>query len=157
MATISSPAPPVYVRPQGAEAPQTIGELGDSPLDDDAPFRAQQAATLDPILNQTEADRRHQWLQADPEIRKLLRTLHVNFGHPTSTTLQRILRRQGAKPEVIRAAGLMACDACGESIRQKRPKHVRLPSAYVFNQHILADTFYAKNSQGKSLAFLKSM
>ena len=154
MATISSPAPPVYVRPQGAEAPQPVGELGDLPPDDDSSFRAQQAAALDPILNQTEADRRHQWLQVDPEIRKLLRTLHVNFGHPTSTTMQRILRRQGAKPEVVRAAGLMACDACGESIRQKRPKPVRMPSAYVFNQHILADTFYAKNSQGKSLAFL---
>ena len=154
MATISSPAPPVYVRPQGAEAPQPVGELGDLPPDDDSSFRAQQAAALDPILNQTEADRRHQWLQVDPEIRKLLRTLHVNFGHPTSTTMQRILRRQGAKPEVVRAAGLMACDACGELIRQKRPKPVRMPSAYVFNQHILADTFYAKNSQGKSLAFL---
>ena len=154
MATISSPAPPVYVRPQGAEAPQPVGELGDLPPDDDSSFRAQQAAALDPILNQTEADRRHQWLQVDPEIRKLLRTLHVNFGHPTSTTMQRILRRQGAKPEVVRAAGLMVCDACGESIRQKRPKPVRMPSAYVFNQHILADTFYAKNSQGKSLAFL---
>eukprot|EP00435_Cladocopium_sp_Y103_P058473 s1160_g20.t1 len=154
MSTISSPAPPVYVRPQGADAPQAVGDLGDLPPDDDASFRAQQAAVLDPILNQTEADRRHNWLQVDPEIRKLLRTLHVNFGHPTSTTMQRILRRQGAKPEVIRAAGLMACDACGESIRQKRPKPVRLPSTYQFNQHILADTFYAKNSQGKSLAFL---
>ena len=79
MATISSPAPPVYVRPQGAEAPQPVGELGDLPPDDDSSFRAQQAAALDPILNQTEADRRHQWLQVDPEIRKLLRTLHVNF------------------------------------------------------------------------------
>ena len=68
--------------------------------------------------------------------------------------MQRILRRQGAKPEVVRAAGLMACDACGESIRQKRPKPVRRPSTYQFNQHILADTFCAKTSQGKSLAFL---
>ena len=31
---------------------------------------------------------------------------------------------------------------------------MRLPSTYQFNQHILADTFYAKTSQGKSLAFL---
>lgn len=81
LATISSPAPPVYVRPQGAEAPQAVGGHDDLPPDDDASL----------------AERRHQWLQVDPEIRKLLRTLHVNFGHPTSTTMQRILRRQSRK------------------------------------------------------------
>ena len=79
LATISSPAPPVCVRPEGAEAPQAVGGPDDLAPDDDfdddddddddndddddddgadASFRAQQAATLDPILNQTEADRR---------------------------------------------------------------------------------------------------
>lgn len=158
-AVVNTPAPPVYLRPQ---APPLLAVDEQAPMDfdenappfDDADFRAQQAATLGPILNQSEGERRRKWLQVDPELKKLLRNLRVNFGHPTTVTLQRILRRQGAKPEVITAAGLMACDACGESMRQKRAKPVRLPSSYQFNNHILADTFYAKDSAGRSLAFL---
>lgn len=129
----------------------------DVPPFDDADYRAQKAAILDRILNQSEGERRRKWLQVDPELRKLLRNLRLNVGHPTTVTLQRILRRQGAKPEVITAAGLMACDACGESMRQKRPKPVRLPSSYQFNNQILADAFYAKDSAGRNLAFLNTI
>ena len=78
----------------------------------------------------------------------------MNFGHPTSVTLQRILRRQHAKPEAIRAAGLLWCDACGESIRRKRPKPVRLPNRYEFNRHLMLDTFYAKDVTGDTYGFL---
>ena len=97
-------APPVYVRPdQPALAlPDTNlpeedqeAEPAVPPLDD-ASFRALQAAELDPILNITEGDRRRRWLTISLEIRKILRDLHVQFGHPTNSTLQRILRHQGA-------------------------------------------------------------
>ncbi|CAK8990843.1 unnamed protein product [Durusdinium trenchii] len=93
-------APPVYVRPdQPALAlPDTNlpeedqeAEPAVPPLDD-ASFRALQAAELDPILNITEGDRRRRWLTISLEIRKILRDLHVQFGHPTNSTLQRILR-----------------------------------------------------------------
>jgi len=99
-------APPVYVRPdaQGEQLPPS-DEL--PPGGDDQGYRAQQVQELDPVLNQTEAERRYEWLQVDPDLRKTLRDLHTNFGHPTVATLQRILRRQHAKPEVVRAAGLM--------------------------------------------------
>jgi len=148
--------PPVYLRPDAIgedplqHQPQPPGELDA----DDQDFRARQAQELDPILNQTESQRRQDWLQIDPEIRKIVRDLHVNFGHPTSVTLQRILRRQGAKPEAIRAAGLLACDSCGESIRRKRPRPVRLPNQYEFNRHLMMDTFYAKDIRGVTYGFL---
>ena len=86
--------------------------------------------------------------------RLIVRDLHINFGHPTAVTLQRILRRQGAKPEAIRAAGLMACDSCGESIRRKRPRPVRLPNQYEFNRHLLLDTMFAKDACGTTFGFL---
>ena len=124
--------------------PQTPGEL-------DAD---EQDSRADPILNQIESQRRQDWLQIDPEIRKIVRDLPVNFGHPTSVTLQRILRRQGAKPEAIRAAGLLACDSCGEFIRRKRPRPVRLPNQYEFNRHLMMDTFYAKDIRGVTYGFL---
>ena len=147
-------APPVYVRPDAS------GDLPDelpAPQQDaegDQDFRARQAYDLDPILNKSEGERRTEWLQIDPEIRKIVRDLHVNFGHPTAVTLQRILRRQGAKIEAIKAAGLMACDSCGESIRRKRPRPVRLPNQYEFNRHLLLDTMYAKDSRGVTFGFI---
>eukprot|EP00435_Cladocopium_sp_Y103_P060369 s1878_g22.t1 len=146
-------APPVYVRPgaQGEQLPPS-DEL--PPGGDDQGFRAQQVQELDPVLNKTEAERRYEWLQVDPDLRKTLRDLHTNFGHPTVTTLQRILRRQHAKPEVVRAAGLMSCDACGESIRRRRPRPVRLPNRYEFNRHILADTMFVKDVNGVTYGLL---
>ena len=143
-------APPVYLRPDAIgedplqQQPQTPGELDA----DDQDFRARQAQELDPILNETESQRRQDWLQIDPEIRKIVRDLHVNFGHPTSVTLQRILRRQRAKPEAIRAAGLLA------SIRRKRPRPVRFPNQYEFNRHLMMDTFYAKDIRGVAYGLL---
>lgn len=120
--------PPVYVRPEDVERPEVVMELRDDDENparlphDDHDFRAEAAACLDAVLNKTEGERRHEWLKIDPELRKIVRDLHVNFGHPTNVTLQRILRRQNAKSEAIRAAGLLACDSCGESIRRRRPK-----------------------------------
>ena len=148
--------PPVYLRADAIgegplqHQPQTPGELDA----DEQDSRARQAQERDPILNQIESQRRQDWLQIDPEITKIVRDLPVNFGHPTSVTLQRILRRQGAKPEAIRAAGLLACDSCGEFIRRKRPRPVRLPNQCEFNRHLMMDTFYAKDIRGVTYGFL---
>lgn len=84
-------APPVYVRPDRPtqpELPQEVPELGDEqPAHlDDSSIRAAQVADLDPVLNITEAERRRRWLTISPEVRKILRDLHVQFGHPTNTT-----------------------------------------------------------------------
>ncbi|CAE7352234.1 RE2 [Symbiodinium sp. CCMP2456] len=121
---------------------------------DHASQRAIEAAKLDPILSVTEADRRKYWLRVDPDLRKCLRDLHVNFGHPTNVTLQRLLRRQGARPEAIRAVDFMSCDSCGETHRRKRPKPVRLPNKYIFNNHLQIDVFYAKDIKGQLFGFL---
>lgn len=117
-------------------------------------MRARQASQLEPVLHRAEAQRREEWLNIDPEICKIFRTLHVNFGHPTNITLQRILRRQGAKPEAVAGADLLSCDACGESIRRRRPKPVRLPNKYVFNNHLLVDVSYGKDIENESFCFL---
>ena len=54
---------------------------------DDSSHRAIMIDQLDPVLNMTESERRRRWLDLDPEIRKILRQLHVQFGHPTNTKL----------------------------------------------------------------------
>ena len=149
-------APPVYIRPQEPVQPSDPAEAAEVPVapDDDASIRAIQAANLDPVLNQTEQDRRRGWLSVDPDLRKTLRDLHVNFGHPTNVTLQRILRRQRARSDVIKAVDFLACDACGESIRRRRPKPVRLPGKYEFNNHLQIDVFYARDAAAAQFSFL---
>ncbi|CAE7616057.1 RE2, partial [Symbiodinium sp. CCMP2592] len=120
-------APPVYLRPaappqlaaQGDE--RTLGELvgidPDAGPPDDADLRAARAAQLEPDLSFSESDRRRRWLEIDSNVRKVLRDLHVQFGHPTNVTLQRILRRQDAKIDAIKG----------------------------FNFHLSLDVFYAKD------------
>ena len=133
-------APPVYLRPNvEPQLPddvteRTLAELLDEPSagsnlryhaadGDDASHRAIMADQLAPTLSLSEQERRRRWLELDPDLRKCLR---VQFGHPTNNTLQRILRRQGARPEAIRGVDLLSCDACGESHRRRRPKPVVL-------------------------------
>ena len=151
-----SAAPPVYIRPSQPDTPdplQDAEEPEDVP-DDDQGYQAQKTSSLEPILNENEGERRYLWLQVDADLRKLVRDLHVNFGHCTNVTLQRILRRQGAKIEAIKAAGLLSCDACGDSIRRRRPRPVKLPPRYQFNYHLMMDTFYARDGRGLQFAFL---
>ena len=154
-------APPVYIRPDTAEpaidpGERVLAELLDDPAaaEDDAGYRAERVAELDPVLSTSEVQRRDRWMKVSPDLRKCLRDLHVNFGHPTNVTLQRILRRQGAKQEAIRAVDFLSCDTCGDTLRRKRPKPVRLPSKYVFNAHLQLDVFYAKDASGTNFSFL---
>lgn len=80
-------APPVYVRPSQPAAPAPLplqdGDVQEQPQQHlgDASFRASQVAELDPVLNITEAERRRR-----PELRKILRDLHVQLGHQANTT-----------------------------------------------------------------------
>ncbi|CAE7324408.1 Copia protein [Symbiodinium microadriaticum] len=150
-------APPVYVRPEAPAVPVDDDPALSSLLPsggDDAGARAQQVQQLDPVLNQTESQRRSNWLAVDPELRRTIRHLHIQFGHCTNVTLQRILRRQGARTEAIRACDHFGCDVCGDTLRRRRPKAVRLPNKYVFNAHLMLDVFYAKDISGNNYAFL---
>ena len=76
---------------------RTLAELIDEPTPgqhlrvsadgDDASHRAIMADRLEPTLDLTERDRRKKWLALDPDLRKCLRQLHVQFGHaPTHSS-----------------------------------------------------------------------
>ncbi|CAE7610026.1 30S ribosomal protein S1, chloroplastic [Symbiodinium microadriaticum] len=68
--------------------------------------------------------------------KEVLRDLHVQFGHPTNVTLQRILRRQGAKLEEEKA--------------KARPT----TGKDELNYHLSLDVFYAKDAATTLFAFL---
>lgn len=48
------------------------------------------------------------------------------FGHPANSTLARILRLGGAKPEIVEAAKRIKCDSCDRARAPKDPPRVGL-------------------------------
>ena len=81
----------------------------------------------------------------------------MNFGHPTNVTLARCLRRSGAKKEFIGAVWDFRCDACGDMIRTKHVRPVRMPGRYQFNFHVMLDTLFGQDADGNTHAFLNIM
>lgn len=133
----------------------TIPDDGYRPAPEDPDGeRAREAETLDPTLSLEEKERRRMWLAVPASVRVALRQLHVDFHHPTNATLTRILRRRGAKPEVMRAVGLLRCDACSDSIRRRAPRPARLPGKYQFNYAVQLGTFHAHDAAGTPFFFL---
>lgn len=75
---------------------------------------------------------------------------HRNLGHPSAEKLSTILRQQGFRPEVIRAASELKCSVCDA---QAEPKHARpsvLRDDLDFNDRISIDGFEWTNSKGKT-------
>ena len=48
----------------------------------------------------------------------------------------------------------MACHTCGESIRRRRPKPVKLPGSYTFNNHLSLDVFCCRDAANTQFSFL---
>ena len=60
-----------------------------------------------------------------------------------------------AGPDACREA--CACDACGDMIRLKHVRPVRMPGRYQFNFHVMLDTLFAQDAEGKTHAFLNTV
>ena len=116
--------------------------------------RAERCEALQPVLDETEKERRSSWLLVDPELRRDLRTQHCNLGHPTNAALCRLLRRQGAAKAVLDACKLLACDACGAAVRRGPLRPSRMPGRYQVGYNIGVDVFYETDATGETFAFL---
>ncbi len=131
--------------------------MGDSvearPLDPEGE-RGREAEGMNPTLSPEEGERRSRWLKVPPDIRRDIRRMHVNVGHPANVALARCLRRAGAKPEVIRARWDFSCDACGEALKLKHVRPVRMLGRCLFNFHMLLDVFHEYDCAGLPYAFL---
>ena len=75
---------------------------------------------------------------------------HRQLGHPSRSTLLRMLKLSGANEEALRFAKTWKCDAC--AMRQP-PKHPRAAAAsirpYGFNLHVHVDVKYLLDARGK--------
>ncbi len=75
---------------------------------------------------------------------------HRNLGHPSPERLSTILRQQGFRAEVSRAALQLRCSVCQESSQPKGSRPSTLRDEMDFNDRISVDGFKWTNSQGKN-------
>ena len=75
---------------------------------------------------------------------------HKNLGHPSPERLSSLLRQQGFRPEVARAALEFQCSVCNSQVQPKhsRPGSIRDDSD--FNDRICVDGVTWTNGQGKN-------
>ena len=75
---------------------------------------------------------------------------HRNLGHPSPERLSTILRQQGFRAEVAKAALQMKCSVCQESTQPKGSRPSTLRDDMDFNDRVSVDGFKWTNSQGKN-------
>ena len=74
---------------------------------------------------------------------------HRNLGHPSAEKLATILRQQGFRPEVVKAAAELKCSTCEATAEPKHARPSSLRDDLDFNDRISIDGFRWSNAQGK--------
>lgn len=75
---------------------------------------------------------------------------HRNLGHPSPEKFSTILRPQGFRPEVVRAAIELKCSTCEATAEPKHARPSTLRDELDFNDRISIDGFSWTNAQGKT-------
>lgn len=84
----------------------------------------------------------------DATTKSVLRKIHCNLGHPSTSDLQRFLRGAGAHEDLIRAAEWLVCSSCAKTQRARTHRTVRIPPHDLqFNDQIMIDCFHIKDSR----------
>ena len=99
-------------------------------------------------LMSKQQDASFQKLPRDEQV-ALLRA-HRNLGHPSPERLSTILRQQGFRAEVAKAALQLKCSVCQESCQPKGNRPSTLRDDTDFNDRISVDGFKWTNSKGKN-------
>ena len=108
-------------------------------------------------MNDHEAARRQVWQAVDLVVRKELEKLHIRMGHLCIVGMMRMLRRSGAKAEVIKACKSFKCQACGDALRAKLPRPVKFVDNYTFNNVLSVDTLTVHDIKGVSYTILNML
>ena len=89
------------------------------------------------------------------EVAKAVEFAHRQLGHPSRTTLMRMLRLSGANDEAVRYAKHWRCDVCAQRAAPRHPQ-AAAPSIrpYGFNKHLHLDIKYVYDCRRKKYACL---
>ena len=101
---------------------------------------------------EVDAEHRH---PVPVEVQKAVEFAHRQLGHPSRSTLLRMLRLSGANADAIRHARRWTCDVCAA---RKAPKHPMAAAPAVrpfgFNLHLHVDLKYLWDDRGKKYVAL---
>jgi hypothetical protein len=81
-------------------------------------------------------------------VRREIEKFHVNMGHLSTTGMVRMLRRAGAKAEVLKWAELFKCQACQDTMKAKHPRPTRFADDFAFNIQVSTDVFTVHDIAG---------
>ena len=75
---------------------------------------------------------------------------HKNLGHPSPEKLSTVLRQQGYRPEVVKAALELQCSVCQSSVQPKGNRPSSLREEMDFNDRISMDGITWANHKGQN-------
>ena len=128
-APLGTPAPPVDVAP----LPEGVVSAGGS----DVPPVFELGSGSAPSMR-----------DLTPDERRLLRKAHVNLGHPGPEKLATLLKQQGLRPGIIRAARDMHCPECASCAAPKHARPARVQDTLDFNDVVAMDGILWKARNG---------
>ena len=85
-----------------------------------------------------------------PEEQKSLLRAHRNLGHPSPDRFGTVLRQQGFRPEMVRAAMEMKCSTCSAQIEPKHARPSTIKDDLDFNDRVSIDGLKWTNKHGTS-------
>ena len=89
------------------------------------------------------------------EVKKAVEFVHRQLGHPSRSTMLRMMRLSGSTAEAIRYAKRWTCPVCAA---KQKPKHPQASTAtsrpYGFNHHIHVDLKFVHDTRDKRYAVL---
>ena len=137
-------------------APTTPLSDGDLIDGDDAIQEEEQFQYVDEGEEQKiEDEQRH---PIPKEVAKAAEFAHRQLGHPSRTTLMRMLRISGATEDAIRYAKKWRCDVCASRAAPRHPQAAAPKTRpYGFNKHLHIDIKYVYDNRKKKYACLSML
>ena len=93
--------------------------------------------------------------QTSPSQKEVLKKIHLRLGHPSNTTLHRMLKLGGAPKELLQQASSFRCPTC-EQVQEPGKPPTQRPSSRpaAFNVEVHVDLKYAQNIKGQTVVTL---
>ena len=154
---LATASPSIAPRP---EAPMTVqSNSSENPLAE-AP-NAGESSSPDPQSGLTETQQMDlgnmrqskTFTSLTTEEQQALIRAHKNLGHPNPEKFSSIIRQQGFRPEVARAALELKCSTCQSQMRPKAGSPGKLRDDLDFNDRVCADGVTWVNAQGQGFHF----
>ena len=144
----------VYVEDQGDEHAISDGDMidGEDAIHEEEEILDEALQKDEEDLTELKDDIRH---PVPREVQKAVEFAHRQLGHPSRSTLVRMLKMSGATEDAVKHARQWQCPVCAERAAPKHPQAAK-PSVrpYGFNQHIHVDIKYVYDIRKKKYACL---